>query len=186
MRYILPSFAIVLAIFTSSANALVKLSIDSSVEPTLLSIQKRELVIYNEAHEIVYKFIGDDLDASLKKVLAGEKKYKLFSEEEWRSEELRLRPEVMQQIPKELPSETREKLLNQFIAKIKVTHTSPAIEYELIKKNYKNIESISENKKLLVVFLPKNDCISCDAGRLNAVDIEKKHPDFAVVEVMVK
>lgn len=171
---------------TTSANALEKIEIKASLDKSLESLNKREFVVYNEAREIVFKHTGLDLDTSLKQVSEGKNLYKVYNEAEWQKEEDKLRTQIELQLSPDLDPKQREFVLNNIISKIKATHTVPAIEYSILEKGYKDINSYAGKKKLAVVFIPKYDCKDCEGQKFDPADIEKKFPDIAVLEVAIK
>ena len=170
----------------STANALEKIELKASLDQSLESLNKRELVVYNEARKIVFKHTGLDLDTSLKEVTEGKNLYKTYTEAEWEKEEDKLRAEIGPQLSPDLGPKQREMVLNSIISKIKETHTVPAIEYSILEKGYKEISSYVGKKKLAVIFIPKDDCKDCEGQKFDPADIEKKFPNIAVLEVTIK
>lgn len=186
MKNALKIFAVISCLLAAQTNAYEKIELKSSLDKSLASLNKIELVVYNEEREVVFKHMGQDLDSSLKSVDEGKSIYHILSEEEWKKGEAALRAEIHPQVPDSFDESKKKGMVDGIILDLKNKHTSPAVAFSVLKNGFPYVDKFADKKKIVVVYIPIAYCESCEAKNFNLADLEKKHPNMAFLEVAIK
>jgi|SRR5690554_6900113 len=164
-----------------------EIHLDGSQDPLLSSLQKIEIVAYNKSGEIVYKHLGESLKENLTLVASDKKIFELMTQDQWAKVELDLRAQISPQLPFNLDEEAKSATLDRIISDIKVKHLSPPISFAVLEKAAPTINEIANNKKILVIYIPKDVCKTCkNDEQLDLVrSLETDFPNMVFIEAII-